>query len=90
MKPPILSQLEFDDEDHDVAERMARRLGYRQTAYTSSSDVWGLFCLRDRPTQKAGVIVKTAELRLIFIQSIEDLNMCDIENELREKGKVVT
>jgi hypothetical protein len=24
MKPPILSQLEFDDEDHDVAESMAR------------------------------------------------------------------
>lgn len=40
-----LTQLEFQPEDHDQAQQMAERLGYRQTAYTSTSDLWGLYCL---------------------------------------------
>ena len=41
-----LTQLEFQEEDFPVAERLAKRLGYTQTAYTSSSALWGLFCLQ--------------------------------------------
>jgi hypothetical protein len=44
-----LTQLEFEEEDFAVAERMAKRLGYTQTAYTSTSALWGLFCLPDNP-----------------------------------------
>lgn len=73
----LLTQVEFDEEDHEAAERIARRLGYTQTAYTSTSALWGLFCLRDRASQRAGCVVKTKELGLLFVQGLEDLNMHD-------------
>lgn len=74
-KGPKITQLEFHDDDFEVAERIAKRLGYTQTAYTSSSALWGLFCLADRPTQKKGCIIKTRELGFLFVQDTEDLNM---------------
>lgn len=71
-----LTQLEFDAEDFPLAHRIARRLGYHNnTAYTSTSDLWGLFCLPLRPTQSAGCIIKTREFGLMFVQTLEDLNM---------------
>jgi len=70
-----LTQVEFDEEDFDVAERIARRLGYTQTAYTSSSSLWGLYCLPDRATQRKGCVIKTKELGLMFVQDLEDLLM---------------
>jgi len=48
-QPPALTPIEFADVDHDRAEEIARRLGYEQTAYTSSSALWGLFCLPENP-----------------------------------------
>lgn len=77
-----LTQLEFDDNDFEVAEAVAKRLGYKQTAYTSSSALWGLFCLPERATQKAGCIIKTKEFGLLFVQDLNDLHM----NDLTEKG----
>lgn len=72
--PPI-TQLEFDDTDFAKAEAIAKRLGYTQTAYTTSSGLYGLFCLRDRATQKAGCIIKTVQFGLMFVQDLEDLNI---------------
>lgn len=72
---PAITQLEFEESDFAVAERMAKRLGYTQTAYTTSSALWGLFCLRDRPKQHAACIIKTREFGLMAVMSLEDLNM---------------
>lgn len=74
--PPI-TQLEFEEKDFDVSEKIARKLGYTQTAYTSTSALWGLFCLRDRASQKAGCIIKTKEFGFLFVQDKEDLNIED-------------
>lgn len=72
--PPI-TQLEMTVGDRLQAERIAKRLGYTQTAYTTTSGLWGLFCLRDRASQKAGCIIKTAEFGLMFLQDLEDMNI---------------
>jgi hypothetical protein len=72
---PPLTQIEFSRDDHDVAQRIAARLGYTQTAYTSTSALWGLFCLRDRAGDRAGCIIKTRELGFLFVQDVEDLNL---------------
>ena len=70
-----LTQVEFTVNDFPIAERIAKKLGYTQYPYTSSSALIGLFCLRDRPTQKAGCIIKTKEFGFLFVQDMEDLNM---------------
>ena len=74
-----LTQLEFQKADFPVAERMAKRLGYTQTAYTSSSALWGLFCLPDRLTRlphlRGGCIIKTRELGFLWVQDQEDLGV---------------
>jgi len=75
MQAPTLTQVEFQEEDFEIAEKIARRLGYKQTAYTSSSALWGLFCLPERPTQKKGCVIKTVELGFLFIQDMEDMLM---------------
>lgn len=81
--PPI-TQLAFTESDHDLAEAIAKRLGYTQFAYTSSSSLWGLFCMRDNPeynpsTPKIdGCIIKTAEFGLMFVADIEDMHMEDL------------
>lgn len=80
MTPPIITQVEMTEKDIEDAEKIAKRLGYTQTAYTSSSALWGLFCLRDRASQREGCIIKTAELGLLFVQDIEDLNMWRLFN----------
>lgn len=72
--PPI-TQLEFEEKDFPAAEKIARRLGYTQTAYTSTSGLYGLFCLRDRPNQKAGCVIKTKEFGFLFVMDVEDMNI---------------
>lgn len=49
-----LTQLEFDSKDMAFAQRLARQLGYTQTAYTSTSALIGLFCLKESPETKSG------------------------------------
>lgn len=70
-----LTMVEFTDDDFILAERMAKRLGFTQTAYTTTSALWGLFCLPDRAAQRRGCIVKTRELGLLYVQDAEDLLM---------------
>lgn len=78
--PTSIHQLEFSPSDHDSAEKMAAKLGYSQTAYTSSSALCGLFCLPENPEHSngpvcGGCIIKTAEFGLMFVQDLEDLHM---------------
>lgn len=87
--PPPLTQLPFKfPDDLDQAEVMAKHLGYRQYAYTSTSDLWGLFCLPENPANQTrghtrphlppfrpGVIIKTKELGLLFVQDWEDVGL---------------
>lgn len=79
---PTLTQLEFSPRDHKTAARIAKHLGYRQTAYTSTSALWGLFCLAENPAYakpgdatRGGCIIKTRELGFLFIQDTEDLGL---------------
>lgn len=79
-----LTQLEFAEEDFKQAKRMAQHLGYEQTAYTSTSALWGLFCLPENPryakpgqATRGGCIIKTRELGLLFVQDAEDLGLTD-------------
>lgn len=76
--PPPITPLEFDEADFDKAERLAKALGYEQTAYTSSSALWGLFCLPENPTtsngpHRGGCIIKTQQFGLLFVQDTEDI-----------------
>lgn len=83
--PPI-TQLEFEESDFAIAEQIAKRLGYEQTAYTSSSAMWGLFCLPENPTTwrgsrqalTGGCIIKTAQFGFLFVADLEDLHMGDL------------
>jgi len=81
MKTQALTQIEFDEVDFPKAQRLAERLGYSQYAYTSTSALWGMFCLPENPrTAKpgeattGGCIIKTKELGLLFVQDLEDLH----------------
>lgn len=80
--PPSITQLEFEESDFTKAEAIAKRLGYKQTAYTSTSDLWGLFCLPENPAYSigpryGGCVIKTKEFDLMFVQSEEDLHIND-------------
>jgi hypothetical protein len=70
-----LTQIEFCGyNDFETAEKIAKSLGYTQTAYTSSSALIGLFCFKDGPEDKSGCIIKTKELGFLFVQDGEDQN----------------
>ena len=76
--PPPITPLEFTESDHDKAEALANVLGYGQTAYTSTSALWGLFCLAENPEHskgptRSGCIIKTKEFGLLFVQDVEDI-----------------
>ena len=88
LKTPPLTQLEFAGKDFDKAERLAKALGYEQTEYTSTSALWGLFCLPENPylgdtrykranshlpPYRGGCIIKTRELGFMFVQTDEDV-----------------
>ena len=81
MNTQTLTQTEFSEDDFGKAEKIAAALGYKQTAYTSTSALWGLFCLPENPraplynvaqTTQGGCIIKTLELGLLFVQDGED------------------
>ncbi len=78
--PPPITPLEFQPDDFALAEKLAKKLGYSQTAYTSSSSLWGLFCLGENPATakrgeatRPGCIIKTAQFGLLFVQDHKDI-----------------
>ena len=75
---PPLTQLEFEETDFPIAEKIAQRLGFTQTAYTSTSGLWGLFCLPDRANQRHGCIIKTRQFGFLFVADLEDMLMKDL------------
>jgi hypothetical protein len=76
---PALTQVEFEESDFPIAEKIAKRLGFTQTAYTSTSALWGLYCLPDRANQRHGCIIKTQELGFLFVADLEDMLMDDLK-----------
>jgi len=83
---PKITQIEMTEADIALAEKAAKRLGYTQTAYTSSSELWGLYCLPDNARHRQGVFIKTRELGLLFVQDLEDLKLHDLADEQRGKA----
>jgi hypothetical protein len=84
-KAPPLTQLEFNERDFRIAEKIAKKLGYSQTAYTSTSALWGMFCLPENPrtakpgeATRGGCIIKTHELGFLFVANLEDMGMEDL------------
>lgn len=78
-----LTMLEFKENDTATAQKLADKLGFTQTAYTSTSDIIGLFCLRDNPqnttprnkglnTKISGCVIKTKEFGFMFVATDED------------------
>jgi hypothetical protein len=77
-----LTQLPFDEKDMKLAKALARHLGYGESyAYTSSSALVGMHCLARYPGQKVGCIVKTKELGIVFVSTLEDLGLERLLNE---------
>lgn len=76
---PEITALEYNEADFDKAEKLAEALGYEQTAYTSTSALWGLFCLAENPARggkgpfRGGCIIKTKQFGLLFVQDTEDI-----------------
>lgn len=85
MKPPIIEQLEMTEQDIEFAERIAKRLGYTQTAYTSTSALWGLFCLPDHAKHRHGCIIKTKQFGFLFVADLEDLQLHDLHEQAGER-----
>lgn len=83
LAPPITA-LEMTEEDIEFAERIAVRLGFTQTAYTSSSGLWGLFCLPDHAAHKHGCVILTAQFGFLFVADLEDLQLHDLAEDERQ------
>lgn len=94
MNAPQIDQIEMTEEDIEFAERIAERLGYEQTAYTSSSALWGLFCLNENPATwrgnpqalRKGCIIKTEQFGFLFVMDLEDMQMGDLHAEATRKA----
>ena len=75
----MITQLEFKDNDFKNSESIAKQLGFKQTAYTSTSELIGLFCIIDgeqyKRGKKSGCIIKSKELGFLFVQHLEDLGI---------------
>lgn len=69
-----ITMLEFStDEDFAKAKRICSAQGYRDSwAYTTSSDIPGMYCIPIRPGQPEKVVVKTREFGFVVMQVIED------------------
>ncbi len=88
--PPPITPVKMTGADITFAERFASGLGYEQTAYTSSSGLWGLFCLNENPKTwrgnpqalKRGCIIKTKEFGFLFCADVED---CQLDALAREE-----
>ena len=72
----------------EFAEKIAARLGYKQTAYTSTSGLWGVFCLPNNSTHKSGCVIKTSEFGFMFVADLEDLKLNDLVREERKLDTV--
>lgn len=80
---PVIHQVEMTENEIEDATRMANELGWEQTAYTSTSALWGVFCLPENPATwrgskralDGGCIIKTKEFGLVLIQDREDLHL---------------
>lgn len=91
-KAPTIQQVEMTAADIEFAERIANRLGYEQTAYTSTSGLWGLFCLNENPKTwrgnpqalKRGCVIKTEQFGFLFVSDVEDLQLHDLARQERE------
>jgi hypothetical protein len=76
-----LTQIDYGmtSADMETAERIARALGYKQTAYTSTSALYGLFCIPENPASPGrytgGCIIKTREIGFLFVADGEDLGL---------------
>lgn len=81
---PALTPLEMTDADIEFAERIAARLGFGQTAYTSTSGLWGLFCLPDNAHHRHGCVILTKEFGFMFVSDLEDLQLHDLAEEERK------
>jgi hypothetical protein len=81
--PPPITPMEMSEADIELAERAARQLGFTQTAYTSTSGLWGLFCLPDHALHRHGCFIKTAQFGLMFVSDLEDLQLHDLAEETR-------
>ena len=71
----------MSEDDIEFAEKIAKSLGFTQTAYTSTSQLWGLYCLPDHARHKHGCIIKTQELGFLFVADLEDLQLHDLSTE---------
>ena len=74
----------MSEPDIEFAERIATSLGFSQTAYTSTSGLWGLFCLPDHARHKHGCIIKTKEFGFLFVSDLEDLQLHEIAEQERQ------
>ena len=79
MEAPTINQVEFEESDFPKAEKIAKRLGYRQTVYTSTSGLWGLFCLAENSHCRSGCVIKTEQFGFLFVQDCEDLHIEESE-----------
>lgn len=83
---PLIHQVEMSEGDIAVAQEVAARMGYGQTAYTSTSGLWGLFCLPENPATwkgkaqalTAGCVIKTKQFGFLFVADLEDMHMDDL------------
>lgn len=78
--PPI-TQIEMTEADIEFAEKIAGSLGFKQTAYTSTSGLWGVFCLPDHARHKHGCIIKTAQFGFLFVSDLEDLQLHELAEQ---------
>lgn len=76
-----LTMVEMSEAQLARAQEVAKRLGFSQTAYTSTSAVPGLFCLPDHSQHRHGVLVQTNELGLVWLADMEDPQFHDVAAE---------
>jgi hypothetical protein len=74
----------MSEADIGFAEQIAKALGYSQTAYTSTSQLWGLYCLPDHAKHRHGCIIKTRELGFLFVADLEDLQLHALAEQERK------
>jgi hypothetical protein len=84
-----LTMVEMTEADIAFAERIANRLRYTQTTYTTGSALLGLFCLRDSDKDRKpnACVIKTKELGFMVVSDLEDLCLHDLAEEERNNGK---
>ncbi len=82
-KAPPITALEMTESEIEFAEKIAARLGFRQTAYTSTSGLWGLFCLPDNAHHKHGCVILTKEFGFLFVADLEDCQLHELAEEER-------